>query len=187
MNKQELKLFNSKNPQEYIDNSLKVKLTPGRKAYITRLWLTKRKYTIEDIKKARNRHPYWKKKKMEGSSERNEQRRQEHDYRKHGTLEWNEDTIKEFIQMNKKDKRGNYIHKDYELAQHFNTTIPSIQHYRRKFNMAVAYLDKKKQGITAKRIFELVSNSEQKLRNLLKPKKKVKSAAKKSVKKSKKK
>jgi hypothetical protein len=158
-------------------------LTPGRKAYITRLWLEKKKYSIEDIKRARNRHPYWKKKKMEGSSERNELRRQEHDYRGNGSLEWDEKTVKEFINMNKKDKKGNYVHKDFELAQHFNTTIPSIQHYRRKYNMAMNILEKKKQSVTVKRVFELIQNSEQRLRNILKPKPAKKKTAKKSIKK----
>jgi len=170
MNKQELKLFNSKTPEEYIDNSLKTNLPSGRKAHVTRLWLEKKKYTIEDIKRARNRHPYWKKKKMAGSSERNEQRRMEHDYRNYGSLEWDESTVKEFIEMNRKDKRGAYEHKDFELARHFATTIPSIQHYRRKYNMVVAILQKEKAAHSVKHVYDYLVHSEQKLRSILKGK-----------------
>ncbi len=169
MTKDELKLFQSKNPAEYIDNSLKVKLTPGRKAFITKLWLDKKpKYTIEDIKYARNRHPFWKGKKMKGSYERNEIRRFEHDYSEGSMLEWDEKTIKQFINMNKKDKNGRYQTKDYELARHFKTTIPSIQHYRRKYNMALKILNKKSINPTANRIYELIQSSEKILRNLMK-------------------
>ncbi len=168
MTKDELKLFQSKNPHEYIDNSLKVKLTPGRKAFITKLWLDKKpKYTIDDIKYARNRHPYWKDKKMRGSYERNEIRRQEHDYSRGSMLEWDEKTIKKFIDMNKKSKNGRYETKDYELAKYFKTTIPSIQHYRRKYNMAMKILDRKNIKPTVNRIFELIQSSEKILRGLL--------------------
>ena len=53
MNKQEEKLFKSKTPEEYIDNSLKVKLTPGRKAYITRLWLEKKKQALAALERVK--------------------------------------------------------------------------------------------------------------------------------------
>ncbi len=168
MNKQESLLFNSKTPEDYIDNSLKCKLPSGRKAYITRLWLEKKKYTIDDIKKARNRHPFWKKKKMEGSTQRNELRRREHDYSGNGTIEWDESVIVEFIGMNKKDKNGNYVQKDFELARHFATSIPSIQHYRRKYNMVMAILTKEKTAPTIKRIYGYIVHSEQRLRKILK-------------------
>ena len=171
MTKNEQRLFNSRNPNEYIDNSLRVKLRPSEKAKVTRMWLAKTKYTIEDIQHARNVHPYWKKKKMEGSYERNEYRKSFHDYTKYGTVEWDEKTIKEFIQMNKKDKSGRYVNKDHEMARHFNSTIPGIQHYRRKYNMAIKILDKEKEKPTTKRIYDLIVQSEQILRRALKSKK----------------
>ncbi len=171
MTKEEEKLFNSKTPVEYIDNSLRSKLPPGRKAYVTRLWLAKRKYTVDDIKYARNRHPFWKKLKMKGSYERNLQRRAEHDYTSYGTVEWDEKTILEFIRMNKKDKSGHYVHKDHELAKYFSATIPSIQHYRRKYNMAVALLTRKKSTVTDKRVYEYLVQSEQILRRMMKKRK----------------
>jgi len=172
LSKREMKLFGSKTPREYIDNSLKVSLKPAEKAKITRLWLQKTRFTIEDIQHARNIHPYWKKKKMEGSYERNESRKISHDYTRYGTVEWNEDSIKEFIYLNQKDKSGRYIRKDHELAKHFHSTIPGIQHYRRKYNMAIKLLQKEKKSITTKRISDLITQSEQILRRMLKKHKK---------------
>ncbi len=168
MNKQEQKLFNSKNPREYIENSLKSNLPSGRKAFITRQWLEKTRYSIDDIQYARNRHPYWKSRKMRGSSERNQQRFLEHNYARSGALVWNEKTITRFLEMNRKDKYGRYIYKDHELAKHFRTTIPSIQHYRRKYNMALLILMAEKRPVTAKRILDLIGMSEKLLRERLK-------------------
>lgn len=169
MNKEEQKLFNSKTPHEYIDNSLKVKLSPGRKAHITKLWLEKKKnYSIEDIQYARNRHPYWKSRKMQGSYERNEQRRMEHDYSSNLKLDWDRDAVMEFIAMNKKDERGRYEHKDFELAKHFRTSIPSIQHYRRKYNMAMVLMEREGLKPTGKRIYDYINQSESILRRLTK-------------------
>ncbi len=167
LKKTEEKLFKSKNPQEYIDNSLKVKLSPSEKARITRLWLEKTGYTIEEIQHARNIHPYWKKKKMEGSYERNEYRKAQHDYSRAVPVEWDEKRIKEFIKMNGKDKSGKYLHKDHELAKHFKSSIPGIQHYRRKYNMAIKILEKEKIKPTLVRIYNLITKSEQILRRQL--------------------
>ncbi|MBN1532902.1 MAG: hypothetical protein JXA20_09585 [Spirochaetes bacterium] len=170
MNKQEILLYNSRSPEEYIENSLKCRLPSGRKAYVTRLWLEKKRFSIEDIKRARNRHPYWKKKKMEGSTERNELRRREHDYSGQRSIDWDEKIVMEFIGLNKKDRKGVYVHKDFELARHFSTSIPSIQHYRRKYNMVMAILKKEKTPPTSKKIYGYITKSEQKLRTILKGK-----------------
>jgi len=168
MERQELKLLNSKTPGEYIDNSLKSRLPAGRKAYLTKLWLEKTGRRVEEIQRARNRHPYWKKRKMKGSPARNLQRRRDHDYSENGKLRWNREAILEFLRMNKKDKRGRYLHRDYELAQHFNSSIPSIQHYRRKQNMVCAYLKKKKISITPSNILPHITKSEKLVREMLK-------------------
>jgi hypothetical protein len=168
MNKEEMKLFKSRNPREYINNSLSSRLPSGRKAYITRMWLEKTRFSIDDIQYARNRHPYWKSRKMSGSEERNQQRFLEHNYTRGDALVWNEKTIMKFIGMNRKDKSGRYIYKDHELAKHFRTTIPSIQHYRRKYNMAMGILTRKKIPITARKIYELIGMSEKLLRENIK-------------------
>ena len=173
MNKDELRLLNSRNPEEYIENSLKCRLPSGRKASITRQWLDKKKkYTIDDIKYARNRHPYWKEKKMLGSLERNQQRQQEHNYTYKGEIEWDEKTIKKFLDLNKKDGGGKYITRDYQLAEKFSTTIPAIQHYRRKFNIVMKILDRMNQNPTEKRILEHIGISEKILRDTLRDMKK---------------
>lgn len=171
MNKREEKLLNSKTPEEYIDNSLRCSLPAGRKAFITKLWLEKRaKYTIEDIKRARNRHPFWKKKKMEGSLERNIQRQRDHDYSKpgRGDIEWTEKTIRKFIDLNRKDARGGYLHKDYQIAQKFGTTIPAIQHYRRKYNLVQKILDGQGLKLSERRVLDYIGMSEKILRQELK-------------------
>jgi len=168
LNREEQKLFSSRNPDEYISNSLKSRLKPGKKAYITRLWLRMKGYGIVEIKHARNIHPYWKSRKMAGSVERNLQRRRSHDYSGNGRLDWTEDTIKEFITMNGKNKNGKYIHKDYELARHFGSTIAAIQHYRRKYNMAVAIIEKNDgERPNRNKIYYYLTKCEQSLRKLI--------------------
>jgi hypothetical protein len=168
LNREEQKLFSSRNPAEYISNSLKSRLQPGRKAYITKMWLRMKGYGIVEIQHARNIHPYWKSRKMAGSVERNLKRRKNHDYSSHRRLDWTDDTIKEFIMMNGKNKDGRYIHKDYELARHFGSTIPAIQHYRRKYNMAVAIIEKRDcERPSRNRIFNYITKCEQALRKLI--------------------
>lgn len=172
MTREEMKLFESSTPEEYITNSLKVKLPSGRKAFITRLWLEENpQFSIEDIQHARNRHPHWKEKKMEGSQIRNRKRQEQHDYSDGApSIDWDSDTITDFINLNKKNKNGRYLYRDYELAKHFKSTIPSIQHYRRKHNMALKILDKEGVRPTVARIQKLIIHSEQWLRGELKKK-----------------
>lgn len=167
--KEELKLLLSKTPHELIDNSIKSKLPSGRKAFLTRKWLEKKsKFTIEDIKHARNVHPFWKERKMRGSAERNEERRYQHDYTDKGEVSWNEKTILKFIEMNQKDKNGRYEYRDHEMAKRFHTTIAGIQHYRRKFNLVMGIFEKEGTGATPKRIAVLIGQSELTLRQRLK-------------------
>ena len=171
LNKEEKALLKAKTPKAYIDKSLKTDISSGRKAFITKLWLEKTGFTSDDIKYHRNRHPYWKEKKMEGTAERNSIRVQEHDYSKGKPLEWNIDKIKKFIDLNKKDKSNNYVHKDWELAKKFKCTIPVIQHMRRKYNMAIKIIDKKFGKLTAKRLLDYMKMGENTLRKLKKQEK----------------
>lgn len=91
----------------------------------------------------------------------------QHDYSKKGSIEWDEKRIKEFIKMNSKDKSGKYLYRDHELAKHFSSSIPGIQHYRRKYNMAIKILAKGKIKPSVVRIYNLITNSEQILRRQL--------------------
>lgn len=168
--KEERDLLKARTPKAYIDKSLKTNISSGRKAYITKIWLEKTGNTAEDIKYQRNRHPYWKAKKMEGTAERNAVRVEEHDYSKGKDIEWDDKLIKQFIDLNKKDKSGKYVHKDWELAKKFKCTIPVIQHMRRKFNMTVKIIDKKFGRQTPKRVFELMRMGENTLRKMTKKK-----------------
>jgi hypothetical protein len=166
--KKEKILLTARNPKEYIDRSLKSNISPGRKAFITRRWLEKKRYTIEDIKYARNRHPFWKGKKMEGTAERNAARTIEHNYGTGKNILWDDDLILEFIEANKKDKNGNYLKRDWELAKEFKCTIPAIQHMRRKFNMAVKIITVSSGNITKKRLLDHLKYGESTLRKMKK-------------------
>jgi hypothetical protein len=132
MTKAETSILESKTPEEYIDRSLKARLAPAAKARLARLWMESTGYTKEDILRARNRHPYWKRKKMEGSAERTRRRLAAHDYSGGGTVEWNPTLVGQFLSLNGKDASGRYQRKDWELAERFGATIPSIQYMRRK-------------------------------------------------------
>ncbi|HMX34329.1 MAG TPA: hypothetical protein PKC66_18985, partial [Leptospiraceae bacterium] len=75
------KLLSAKTPEQYIALSINSKLPPGKKATITSEWLAKTNYTYEDISYARNRDPYWRKKKSLGSKQRNLKRISEFNYK----------------------------------------------------------------------------------------------------------
>jgi hypothetical protein len=132
MNKAELAILEAKTPAEYIDRSLKAKLTPAAKARLARQWMAAKGYTKEDILGARNRHPYWKKKKMEGSADRTRRRLSSHNYSGGSTVNWDSKLVTEFLNLNGKDSEGRYLQKDWQLAERFGATIPSIQYMRRK-------------------------------------------------------
>jgi len=153
------KLISAKNPADYIEKSLSVKLSVPQKGYITRLWLDKTGYTVKDIEYARNRNPYWKKMKSEGSLERNEKRFKMHDYRdkKHkktsAPVEWNDANIKTFLEMTGKMT-------DWQLAEHFSTTIPAINHLRRKYNTATRLVTALGKAANAKTLIPIMRSSE---------------------------
>ncbi|MDA8426474.1 MAG: hypothetical protein M0Z80_10100, partial [Treponema sp.] len=134
MNKSESAILEAKTPEEYIDRSLKAKLTPAAKARLARAWMKSTGYSKEDILRARNRHPYWKRKKMEGSAERTRRRLAAHDYSGGASVDWNRGLVTEFLGLNGKDGSGRYEHKDWQLAERFSATIPSIQYMRRKYS-----------------------------------------------------
>jgi len=97
-------------------------------------------YSKEDILHARNRHPYWKRKKMEGSAERTRQRLTAHDYSGGGSIDWTPERVTTFLELNGKDRAGRYEHRDWEIAEIFGSSIPSIQYMRRKYRRAVEML-----------------------------------------------
>jgi hypothetical protein len=132
MTKAETAILEAKSPEDYIDRSLKARLNPAAKARLARLWMEATGYTKEDILRARNRHPYWKRKKMEGSAERTKKRLAEHDYSGGATVNWNESLVAEFLSLNQRGGDGRYEQKDWQLAERFGATIPSIQYMRRK-------------------------------------------------------
>jgi hypothetical protein len=134
MTKTESSILDSKTPADYIDRSLKARLTPAAKAKLARQWMEATGYTKEDILKARNRHPYWKRKKMEGSAERTKRRLAAHDYSGGASVQWDQSLVTEFLGLNRKGGDGRYLQKDWQLAERFGATIPSIQYMRRKLS-----------------------------------------------------
>jgi hypothetical protein len=125
-------ILDSRSPDEYIEASLKSRLSPAAKARLAKQWMESTGYTREDILYARNRHPYWRKKKMEGSVERTRRRLEAHNYSQGQSTPWSRERVEEFLSLNGKDRGGRYERKDWELAEHFGSSIPSIQYMRRK-------------------------------------------------------
>jgi hypothetical protein len=134
MTKTETTILESRTPADYIDRSLKARLSPAAKAKLARLWMESTGYSKEDILRARNRHPYWKRKKMEGSAERTRRRLAAHDYSSGSSVQWDAKLVAEFLELNKRGAEGRYEWKDWQLAEHFGATIPSIQYMRRKLS-----------------------------------------------------
>ena len=140
MTKTETSILESKTPEDYIDRSLKARLSPAAKAKLARRWMEATGYTKEDILRARNRHPYWKRKKMEGSAERTRKRLAAHDYSGGASVRWDQALVTEFLGLNRKDPEGRYEQKDWQLAERFGATIPSIQYMRRKLSRVESLL-----------------------------------------------
>jgi hypothetical protein len=157
MRKSERLILDSQSPDEYVSNSLKSRLSPAEKAKLARLWMERTGYTREDIIQARNRNAYWRMRKMQGAAERTKRRMETHDYSRGKNIEWTRERLAEFLTLNRKDAYGRYLRRDWELAAHFGTSIPSIQYLRRKYNKV-----KKMLGPSAKRekILDYMSCSE---------------------------
>ena len=134
MKKSERMILESKTPDEYVANSLKSRLSPAEKAKLARLWMQETGFKREDIIHARNRSEYWQKRKMAGATERTKRRMAQHDYSNGKTIIWTREDLAEFLSLNRKDTYGRYLYRDWELAAHFGTSIPSIQYLRRKCN-----------------------------------------------------
>ena len=149
------KLLSAKTPEQYITFSINSKLPPGKKATITSEWLAKTKYTYEDIAYARNRNPYWRKKKSLGSRQRN--------LKRPGSLPKKTWTVKEIEEIFDLDKKM----VDRDLAKKFKTSLPAINHIRRKFKMVREIFEIKKDKGNKKKIVAYSMRSEKILREEL--------------------
>jgi hypothetical protein len=152
------KLLIRKTPESYIDYSVKSSLTPAEKRKVTRIWLKKTSFTIDDINYARNRHPHWKKIKMKGSAERTKNRMEKYDYSKGIHKKWGKDELREFLDVNDKLL-------DYELAEKFESSIPSIQGVRRLYNLALKILEMEGKKKAKPSLLKLMLINEKALRN----------------------
>lgn len=164
-------ILNSKNPDEYVERTLNSDLTRGEKISLAREWQKLSGFTGEDIKAAREQHPYYKEKRREGSSQRIAERISQHNYSKTKstrTKEYSADEISIFLDLNKKDKKGRYIHRDWEIAKEMKTTIPAVQHWRRKYNLIVKIAEKEGTKVTKAFVKKMMKNHEKGLRKMYK-------------------
>lgn len=163
------KLLSAKNPEQYIDLSIKSKIPSGIKGKITKAWLEKTGFTVDDIEYARNRHPYWKELKGRGGIERNKERMSHYNFAHNdNNANWDDETIKKFLELNKKDKSGKYLSRDHELAEIFQSSIPTIQYWRRKQNLIKKILEAEDKKPTISLMIKYIKNSEKNLRDSLK-------------------
>ncbi len=157
------KLLSAKTPEQYIAISINSKLPPGKKATITSEWLAKTNFTYEDISYARNRDPYWRKKKSLGSKQRNLKRINDFNFKKPGSTPkktWSTKEIEEVFELDKKLV-------DRDLAKKFKTSLPAINHIRRKFKMVREIFEIKNQKANKTKIVAYSMKSEKLLREEL--------------------
>ena len=158
------RLINSSDPAEYIDLSLTLPLSAYEKSLAAREWMKKTAYTLKDIQYARNRHPYWKKRKCAGAGVRS--RRRNAEYCKNTKNRLSNKEVIDFVEMNKKDEEGRYLRKDFELARHFRLSIYGVQHLRRKLNKIQRIFQLMKVKPEKRIIFEYMAYSEKRLHAL---------------------
>ncbi len=152
-------LMIKKNPEAYIDACVKSKLKSSKKAIITKIWLEKTGFSIEDIQHARNRHPFWKKKKRANSEERRKVRVEKYDFSsgKEKNKTWEENELEKLLELND-------IKKDWELAKFFKRSIPSIQFIRRKISLTKRLANAQGKKPDKKFIYKTVLRDEKALR-----------------------
>jgi len=156
------KLLSAKTPAQYIQRSLDSKLSRGEKGSVTREWLAETGFTHEDILHARNRNEYWKEQKGKGSYKRTLSRIKKLNFAKKGTPRkvWTEADLGKFYDLN--DELA-----DWQLAQKFKTSLPAVNHIRRKFRLSKAILDKQRRTANKAGVIKLAKSDEKVLRNTL--------------------
>ncbi|MCB1192593.1 MAG: hypothetical protein H7A23_04920 [Leptospiraceae bacterium] len=159
INEEKNKLMTAKTPEEYIERSLKSKLGSGQKGSITVKWLKKTNYTFADLQRARTNNSSWKEIKGKGSYARNAKRLEKYNFKgsQKGKKEWTKENLSELYDLNKTKK-------DWELAEHFHTSLPAINHIRRKFKLAKMIMEKKNEKIAKKKILLIIQKNEKALR-----------------------
>lgn len=163
INSERTKLLSAKTPEQYITFSINSKLPPGKKATITSEWLAKTNFTYKDISYARNRDPFWRKRKSVGSKERNLNRMNAFNFKKPGSTPkktWSIEEMEELFMLDKKLV-------DRDLAKKFKTSLPAINHIRRKFKMVREIFEIKKQKINKTKAVAYSMKSEKLLREEL--------------------
>lgn len=149
------KLLSAKTPEQYISKSLESKINRGMRGKITKQWIEKTGFTNEDLLSAKNKHPYWKEKKGKGSLERQIERQKKYDFRKDADkrVTWDTKKIEIFLDLNNEST-------DYELAKKFKTTLPAINHIRRKIKYANKLIELNNIKITKNILIEYILRAE---------------------------
>lgn len=155
--------MSAKTPEEYIEKSLKSKLSAGLKGNVTTEWLAHTGFSAGDLSYARNRNPYWRKVKAKGSYNRNQERIQKFNFKKSEDSPkkiWTMKDVEEFSELDK-------TMTDRELAKEYKTTLPAINHIRRKLKLSKDILELKKEKLNTKKVVSYSMRSEKLLREEL--------------------
>ena len=164
----EKKVMAAETPEEYVDRMIDVTLSQGEKQRLSRVWQKRTGYSAADIAHARNRHPYWRKRKAEGNLERTKRRLKAYDVQRpyHPFSLADEDLLNTFLTMNKRSRDGRYQNKDYEIARKLNIKLTSVQCLRRKYNLITRIVAMKNIKPSAANYRRYMKFGEKRLRDL---------------------
>ena len=128
-NKELVKFLKSLDPAAYVDYCFKSKLKPPDKGNLSKIWMKAGNHTSQELNLFRHRHPHWRAQIDKNSTERNTKRNKKYTFfdKKHPqNRKWSKKEMEEFFKLTKTKK-------DYELAEYFKRSVPSIQYLRRKY------------------------------------------------------
>jgi hypothetical protein len=153
----------SRTPDEFVRRSIDAPLSSGELAATTRAWTKARGLDVSAVKNARKNNPRWRETKLSLQRHRSMRRFVDHNYSnsRYVRTRWDAEKIQEFLSMNILGENGRYVYRDWQMAKRLKTSIPSIQYWRRKVNMAYKILG---DGVLQANLLEYLSVCEQSLR-----------------------
>jgi hypothetical protein len=156
------RLLSAKTVEDYLEILAKSKLQRGLKGSVTKEWLKEHNMTMKDLATQRKKHPFWKKQKTKGALERQLERQKLYNFKKGEGLrvEWNPKKLQKFLELNPRLA-------DWQLAKEFKTTLPSVNHIRRKIKYATAILQKSGKRIRNEELIFHIARSERILKKEL--------------------
>jgi hypothetical protein len=162
LEKERLKLLSSPNVKTYLELLAKSTLPRGYKGSVTKEWLQKHGMSIHELNFHKRQHPYWKRQRTQSSLVRQLERQKQYNFKKEESarMVWNPKKLEKFIELNSKLV-------DWQLAKKFKTSLPAINHIRRKIKYAHAILEKTKKEIRPKDLIFYIVRSERVLKKEL--------------------